>query len=134
MRAKVEELSGKSLDWAVARCEGWKWKAGTRFGGEYWFELSLGDEYCTVTKQHNHYCRRRLLWELPFSTSWSLGGPILERESISTTNFDDYPKWTARYPSNPVSHTGCTLLVAAMRAYVYSKLGEDIDVPEEILK
>lgn len=69
---------------------------------------------------------------VPYSTDWSQGGPIVEREGTSLTQFSDYPMWTAKNP-NSIEVNGGTPLVAAMRAYVYLRLGHEIEVPEELL-
>jgi hypothetical protein len=59
------------------------------------------------------------------STDWAQGGPIIERERI--TVWGDNPFWEAERGS--VWCNGPTPLIAAMRCYVASKLGDKIDVP-----
>lgn len=63
------------------------------------------------------------------STDWSQGGPIIERGCI-TTQYMDRGYWRA-YIGKPISY-GPTPLIAAMRCYVASKLGDEVDVPEEL--
>jgi len=76
------------------------------------------------------------------STDWAQGGPIIEREGIriepekySATGF---ASWRADIPKGPTSLHGYrwafgpTPLIAAMRCYVASKLGDEVDVPEEL--
>lgn len=74
------------------------------------------------------------------STDWAQGGPIIERKHIHT--------WTDRkdaaYAGHPDSYWvaemtelggiwwGPTPLIAAMRCYVASKLGDEIDIPKEL--
>lgn len=70
--------------------------------------------------------------------SWHTCGPIIERESISVVRQGDNPEWVAsvyNYPEDDWHlHTeGDTPLIAAMRCFVASKLGEEIDVPEELV-
>jgi hypothetical protein len=60
------------------------------------------------------------------STDWALGGAIIEREGIALI-----PNWTAERPG--FSADGGTPLVAAMRCYVASKLGEEIELPGAFL-
>lgn len=73
----------------------------------------------------------RLPWYAP-STDWVSGGPIIEREKLDV--FCSGNVWDAstgdRHPN--VIMTGPTPLIAAMRCYVASKLGDDVDVPEEL--
>ena len=71
-----------------------------------------------------------------YSTDWAVGGPIIEREGIAMTKMQDAEvSWSA--DSNPwedwsTIHEGPTPLIAAMRCYVASKLGDEVDVPKEL--
>ena len=106
---KTAELTGKALDWAVAKCEG------------ICTEAFLEDvEYYTP------------------SSDWLEGGPIIEREALDvncyTMNFPSCEHtWEVRDPYWEHSHISQSLLVAAMRCYVASKLGDEIDVPNELI-
>lgn len=104
MKIKTSELSGGALDWAVAKAEGWK------------RELSY------------------LNTEFPnYSGNWSLAGPILEREGIDLTFTDDLQgTWIATHIHWNGDEDGKSPIEAAMRFYVAIKLGEEIDVPEEL--
>ena len=64
-------------------------------------------------------------------TDWGMCGPIIERESIALDNFIDYPKWYAGHPNQYIGF-GPTPLIAAMRCYIASKLGDDVELPEEL--
>ena len=112
MQVKTSELIDYALDWAVAKAEGY---TGTAL------ESRTGE------------------WYSP-STDWSQGGPIIEREGI-TLDYDAYDQdklWEARhYASDGTllnNEYGDTPLIAAMRCYVASKLGDEVDVPEELCK
>ena len=67
-----------------------------------------------------------------FSTNWAQGGPIIEREGITLRCYTD-ALWDASigrrldYVAN-----GPTPLIAAMRCYVASKLGDEVEIPEEL--
>jgi hypothetical protein len=81
-------------------------------------------------------CKGELAYwpEIEYSTDWAQGGPIIEREAIQLMPDEYMGTWSA-YMTNegePYSGTGPTPLIAAMRCYVASKLGDDIDVPEEL--
>jgi hypothetical protein len=69
-----------------------------------------------------------------YSTDWAVSGPIIERERISPTYSQMNKDWQAAYHEGPQSyiHAGSTPLIAAMRCYVASQLGDEIDVPEEL--
>ena len=67
-----------------------------------------------------------------YSTDWAQGGPIIERERI-TIRFWEGESAVDAYKWDTPSSTGPTPLIAAMRCYVASKLGDDVDVPKELL-
>lgn len=66
------------------------------------------------------------------SSNWSQGGPIIEREKINTSIYTGLMKWMATKNVGETIETGDTCLIAAMRCYVASKLGDTVDVPEEL--
>lgn len=112
MKIKTSELTGPALDWAVAIVfnPGYEW-----------------DE-----------------WKP--STNWAQGGPIIEKEQI-TLRFSEN-NWVAEWwadnsgmaknPEQRFVHNrykvGSRPLIAAMRCYVASKLGEEVDVPDELIE
>lgn len=72
------------------------------------------------------------LQETPYSpsTNWSQGGPIIERERF----FLRY--WTNSWRAETYFYImyGPTPLIAAMRCYVASKLGIEVEIPEELIE
>jgi hypothetical protein len=112
---KTNELTGAALDWAVAKCEGVTVLPKMR-GGCY-VALDRGE---TVL--------------LRYSTDWAQAGPIIEREGITVAP-DDVEPWCAfidRGTAEDVIYSGTTPLIAAMRCYVASKLGEEVEIPDEL--
>jgi len=66
---------------------------------------------------------------------WEHGGPIIEREKIrldTTWNCED-GYWSARMDTVGGWWLGDTPLIAVMRCYVASKLGDEVEIPEELL-
>lgn len=63
------------------------------------------------------------------STDWSQGGPIIERECITLRCYTD-ALWDASIGRLDYVSDGPTPLIAAMRCYVASKLGDTVDLPE----
>jgi hypothetical protein len=65
------------------------------------------------------------------STKWEHGGPLIEREKIGT--WWEHDQWCASYEIDTAGGTedawGPTPLIAAMRCYVASKLGEEVELP-----
>ena len=103
MKIKTNELNGDALDWAVARCEGIKLNEGNTLSND-----------CDVYAP---------------STDWAQGGQIIEREKMRVAyNFDEHI-WEAGWDCH-VKGWGDTPLIAAMRAYVASKLGDEIQFLE----
>jgi hypothetical protein len=118
MKVKTNELTGAALDWAVAKCEGL----------DIEFE-DPRDPWLTLDG-----IAHQPLHSYTPSTDWAQGGPIIEREGICVfLRSPHWPKnnrWSARQEND--ASLGPTPLIAAMRCYVASKLGEDIDIPEEL--
>lgn len=75
-----------------------------------------------------------LVWSLhghiPFSTDWAEGGPIIQSEELS--NLKCYGKNDWGCNNGDIFCDGPTPLIAAMRCYVTCKLGEEIEIPEEL--
>lgn len=112
---KTNELQGAALDWAVATANGdypqWDAERGV-------FYQANGDD-------------------MDYSTDWAQGGPIIEREMICIECVFHQAFWNAytpapEQPTGEAHAYGDTPLVAAMRCYVASKLGDTIEIPEEL--
>ena len=69
------------------------------------------------------------------STNWSQGGPVIEREGMLIRPQPGYNLWEAWKHGADEGHfsVGPTPLIAAMRCYVASKLGDEVEIPEELL-
>jgi hypothetical protein len=118
MKVKTSILNGVALDWAVATAEGHK------------AELDDNEVVSWKVILSNAY---RLVWQP--STNWSQAGAIIERELI-TLDYNPLKSkgrpWIATLPSG-AEEQGATPLIAAMRAYVSSVLGDEVDIPEDLL-
>jgi hypothetical protein len=69
------------------------------------------------------------------SENWADGGPIIEREKIGlkyTGAAMEFVAWVNGELSTVHDHYGPTPLIAAMRCYVASKMGDEIELPEEV--
>jgi hypothetical protein len=124
----VASLEGAALDWAVAKC--------------------LPDD--TVRIYFEEETGEKLFlddWEVPEfspSTDWAQGGPIIEREGIALDCLRTcfvIDSWVAAsemvregdYDSPVIKFTGPTPLIAAMRCYVASQLGDEVEVPSDLM-
>lgn len=102
---KVSELNTYAIDWAVARCE------------------NLYDDHNKQAPQ--------IFFDANYSTDWWVAGEIIEREMITITPAD-HEGWNAYAHPKQEAIWGDTPLVAAMRCYIRSRMGDDIEIPEEL--
>ena len=126
MKVKVAEASSVVLDWMVAKCEG---KLVTLFCGVM---VRNGP---TMSPTHNDPLVK---WNP--STNPAQSWPIIEREKLEV-RANDY-EWqafcfgfpTARaHSGQKVWASGPTPLTAAMRCVVAANLGNEVDVPDELV-
>lgn len=109
---KTSELQGAAIDWAVAKCKTF----------DEYLENDLPLHYSDANGEF-------VLWKP--STDWAQGGPIIEREGISIGQTGD--GWEATV-DGCIYVFGPTPLIAAMRCYVASKLGDEVEIPNELME
>lgn len=111
---KTSELIGPALDWAVAKAEG----------------------VDTASFLNMHQCGH-----FHFSTDWSEGGPIIDRERISVVPLHGAMWGATTFPIHQIfkddseayyQGVGPTPLIAAMRCFCVSKLGDEVELPKEL--
>lgn len=116
MKIKTEDLIDLALEWAVAKCEGPNSEAA-----------------CYYIDDLPVYLDEAPIQEWKPATNWAQGGPIIEREAIELVP-DGKGSWSAAIrggDEDDVAH-GPTPLIAAMRCYVASQLGDIVEIPEEL--
>lgn len=128
MKVKTADLIGAALDWAVAKCDGydeWEWD---RDVSDLWV--------IRRSTQTEHWLKG---YYEP-STDWAQGGPIIDREKFGVCHYNEsdgweVPNWAAWRTDvdDRVQIMGETALIAAMRCFVASKLGDEVDVPDELM-
>jgi hypothetical protein len=127
MKIKTSQLKGAALDWAVAKCEGLR--AYIRPYEHTLTGLCILDADLVDMGTDGPQ-------ELRYSDDWSQGGEIIERLGIGVTKVKAIKSyhWVAglTIPSDLPMY-GDTPLVAAMRCFVTSKLGDEVDVPDELM-
>lgn len=106
---KTSKLTGTALDWAVAKSEGHIRPDGGFYAGQQGRPLTR------------------------YSTDWAQGGPIIERERITVVAMPN-GSWQSQGKDLRPHFHNATPLIAAMRCFVASKLGDEVDVPNEILE
>ena len=126
MKIKTSELTREALNVAVAKCK----------GGEFHMRTYRGDSPGNPFPAIQWDCDWQELSAYSPSTDWSQGGPIIERELIEVGR--QHGEWIAciNAPENgdweSTGQYGPTPLIAAMRCYVASKLGDEVELPEEL--
>lgn len=127
MKIKISKTTERQLNWLVSVCQGaTDLKRNThRFDNE-WVVTFPCDGGIPGFSEY--------LDNLDYSTDWSMSGEIIEREKIAV-EYTSAGSWHAaiEWLDEP-SHTeiGPTALIAAMRCFVASRLGDEVDVPEEL--
>jgi len=123
---KTYELTGAALDWAVAKCEGVALVLAPFTGARNFVILGQNIKPTIVMYEPSLY--------------WAQGGPIIEREGMDLNphgvdSSNGRTHWRAAIQwldESDFEAIGPTPLISAMRCYVASKLGENVDVPEEL--
>lgn len=134
MLIKVSELEGAALDWAVAKCEKLPVrKDPMNIDGDYWIWSDMWPPvpgYARIGGKNNGYSP---------STDWAQGGPIIERLNglqvkswLESKQGNRCEVHIHNYECDSIAF-GPTPLIAAMRCYVASKLGDEIDIPKELV-
>jgi len=124
MNIKTSDLTGNALNWAVAKCE----------------SLDCYIEDGVVHLKGQPFDTDWRYW-LP-STDWAQGGPIIEREHLQAS-YQRSGKFAGQWGCIQwftnrqgalvaIDQYGPTPLIAAMRCFVASKLGDEVEIPEEL--
>lgn len=122
MKHRVADLMSPLLDAAVATAEGCGWHIEETISGPRCMAHPGGDE--DVFRP---------------SVSWQRGGPIIEAKRIALRHLQGEPAEACVAPGSDYDTfvprrasymTGPTVMIAAMRAYVHSFSGDEIDLPD----
>ena len=108
MKIKTSDLKDQALDWAVSTVADLPYPIVYDEQGQ---EVSVSP-----------------------STVWTQGGPIIERECLELEVEEGVWHSRTSFGFHYYSGKGPTPLVAAMRCYVASKLGDEVDVPDELVE
>lgn len=116
MKIKTADLKNDALDWAVRTAQ------------------NNGNPYSDFVKERDN-----------FTTCWNKGGPIIHKEGITVgpyhdslgeripNSFQAFIGWDPELLELLYKADGTTPQEAAMRCYVASKLGDEVEVPDELL-
>lgn len=143
MKIKTSELIRPALDWVVAKCEdlplmldpmGFRKERLEAPQSGWWVWYGTQESMLIGYKP----TRPSDIQGYSPSTDWAQGGPIIERERIE---FSILTKKAGFIMAIGVSSDGNsivsaedpTYLTAAMRCYVASKIGDEIEIPDELV-
>ncbi|MDA3131711.1 phage protein NinX family protein [Atlantibacter subterraneus] len=124
MKVKTSELSGKALDWAVAETQGIK-------------------RITTTRKEFGLYVAKNIV--PPYSTEWAWCGPLIEKYHINFNSIFDgsnsnlFATIGYRLTISGKNATGAggkefNYQLATCRAVVAAKLGDEVDIPDELME
>jgi hypothetical protein len=122
---KTSELIGADLNWLVAKCEGLLLHKNVYLNGVFIDEWSASGYFVDPNMWIG-------LGALQYSSKWAQGGPIIEREKITLSYVGEARSECRADIEAGAMMYGSTPLIAAMRCYVASKLGDEVEVPEEL--
>ena len=144
MKIKTESLSGAALDWAVASA------LNMQYGEDRVIKIRRTYDEPTAPawiEYENSVGSAPMYHRFTPSTSWDQAGAIIQRECIGLlSEARDHSIWVAKLayakeialwsPARLV-FSYClsradTPLIAVMRCYVMSKLGDEVEIPEEL--
>jgi hypothetical protein len=126
MKIKTADLTPRQIDWCVAKIEGHNpYVMHDRHFRTKWIGINVSPV------GHDAYDP---------STSWFKGGPIIEKEEIGTKRRAPCMKGEEWEATGSITAKGAgyryavgpTPLIAAMRCFIASRLGDEIAVPEEL--
>lgn len=122
MKIKASELIGAQLDWAVAQASDFK------------VRIISSDNPDGRWQIQKPWMNSGPFWP---SQDWSQGGPLIDKHNVFLGASLGAPLAICRVATDRgmrESHCeGPTKLIAAMRAIVAAKLGDEIEVPEELI-
>ena len=114
MLVKTRNLTDIAIEWAVAKSEGYDVYIPA-FADRPWLQIRTVNGVFPCPK---------------WATDWLQAGIIIERERFIIEPWG--LGWVASV-SRCILHHGPTPMVAAMRCFVSSKFGDEVEIPNELL-
>lgn len=126
MKIKTNTLIGFPLNWAVAMCQGcYNLRLVSTYDNNTAWQYTVTDAE-DANREYDVY-----LADTDYLNDWALSGPIIEQEELSVGHARQSPNWFSSTSEEEATYYyGPTLLIAAMRCYVASKLGDEVEIPE----
>ena len=127
MKIRTKDLTGAALDWAAAKADDNLYPKGdVRLLDGKVFTIEAGD-----------YERSDRWQRYSPSAVWAQGGPLIDsmvREGLRLTGYKSLPTdpTSCQAQIGNIVTGGPTPLIAAMRCFCCSKLGDTVEVPDEL--
>lgn len=131
MKIKTSELIGAALDWAVAVCDGYECQFEDEVSGPW------------LVPQEGFLHDEKPLSRYSPSTNWAQGGPLLEEELMQVFNyaksspnepwFVEKKHFGRHHKAGRSYAEGPTILIAAMRCLCASRLGDEVEIPKDLM-
>lgn len=113
MKVKTAELSVRALDWAVAEIKGRK-------------------RITTTRKEFGLNVAKNIL--PPYSTEWAWCGPLISEFGVWVSETPVTHQASCETNGGRYVLQGDTPQIAICRAVVASKLGDTVDIPDELME
>lgn len=117
MKVKTAELSGRALDWAVGK------SIGTNIG------VTIGG---LVKEIVSHNPIEMSLWQP--TNDWSICGPLIAQYGVWLSDKDGAFTASCKPHFDIAIYDAETPQIAICRAVVASKLGDEVDIPDELME
>lgn len=119
VKVKTAELAGPALDWAVAKSMG--------------FDITRIDRHCIAARYWSHAGTAVELSDYNPSINWRYGGTLIDKFQIEIL-FAGGMAYSKLSGSMGAGGCGQTPLVAACRAIVMNNLGDEVEVPADLVE
>jgi hypothetical protein len=133
---KTSELTGAALDGAVAKCVGYRLDLvpeGSYTPSTDWSQggpIIEREGISVIQLESESIPDARGFWQGKYQAQW--GAVIGDRHSLEENHGSQGDYWGRSYHVDREAAIGPTPLIAAMRCYVASKLGDEIEIPKEL--
>lgn len=143
MKIKTSELTGKALDFAVLKCERPDWVSNSKQPEIYvtgcgftpstsWSDAGpiIQREKITIVCAEGEYNDEKAGTPDCYDTYWIA---TIGRLCAETAYGSQGDNWGESFQIDSQSMSGPTPLIAALRCYVASNLGKEVDIPDVLL-
>lgn len=121
VKVKTAELTGLALDWSVAKATGINAEISYKHDPE-----NHNEEPCEIFDNDT-------VDAFSPSTDWSQGGPLIDEHDVWLSDYDGACVASCEPHFGRFIQEGNTNLIAICRAVVATKLGEEVEVPQELV-